>query len=229
MTLSSGYGCRYPLVPDLARGVPRHPRWAGVRAGGVLLLASLSLSAATARAQDVSIVDVDARVNSVGRPVELRLDQGAYSIVPIGIGQGGQFEGWSSWSETTCSAIAGCPRTFPTTAKGFLGDYRVRSAAIGRVFVDGLELEAVREDDGLASAFVRLEDDDDREDDDRDDDDRDDDGRDDDDEREDEAYIRVSNMMVYPDDMLALANAPVTIFRAARHSRLRDHRLSGRR
>jgi hypothetical protein len=90
---------------------------------------------------DPIIVDIDATLHDTGNPVFVTLPAGTYSVTPIGIGDGGAYDAWNPWGDTSCTVPSGCPQTIPTTEIGWKFSYDVISDAIGAASVDGTPLE----------------------------------------------------------------------------------------
>ena len=89
---------------------------------------------------DPIIVDIDATLHDTENPVFVTLPAGTYSVTPIGIVDGGSYDAWNPWGDTTCTEPTGCPQTIPTTEIGWKFSYDVVSDAIGSAIVDGTPL-----------------------------------------------------------------------------------------
>ena len=104
-----------------------------------------TLTVCAARA-DALVVDIDATLRNTDDPVIVSLDEGTYSVVPIGIDDGGAYDAWNPWGDTSCEEPAGCPQTVPTTVIGWKVSYDVISDAITAVSVSGSPLTPVAEE-----------------------------------------------------------------------------------
>jgi len=98
----------------------------------------LSLSVFLLGSASAQIINLDAKTNGNASPVNLNLDAGTYTIDPIGITAGGDFDAWNAWGKTTCTSLNGCTRTIPTTVFGWLNVYSFGSADLTNVTINGL-------------------------------------------------------------------------------------------
>lgn len=120
----------------------------------VLVSAALGVVLVTEAAY-AAVVNINSRTNNRSNPVEIELAPGVYSVRPIGVEEGGSFDSWSPWISTSCSGPDRCPRTRPTTKKGWITDYAVCSPDIEAVSVEGTVLEPVIEQPtGVESFFL---------------------------------------------------------------------------
>ncbi|GMQ84123.1 MAG: hypothetical protein BMS9Abin06_0883 [Gammaproteobacteria bacterium] len=109
----------------------------------VHLVSVLLLYALTLHNAEAAIVNINSQVNYLGNPVEIFLDAGTYTVTPTGTADGGAYNAWNPWSNTSCADPAGCVRTSPTTVTGWMNRYEVISSDIAAVSVDGVELVPV--------------------------------------------------------------------------------------
>lgn len=86
----------------------------------------------------VNIVNIDSSVNDTSSPVTIFLEAGTYEVTPIGIEQGGAWDGWNAWGDTTCMEPTGCLAS-PTTW-GWLNAYVVISPELVAVTIEGRPL-----------------------------------------------------------------------------------------
>ena len=145
--------------------------------GTVLFIVSVSAS-------EAATVNINARHST---PVEIFLNPGMYSVTPIGISDGGDYDAWSPWSSSNCSDTNGCQRTYPTTNTGWVTDYYVESLDITHVNVNGSELTPVDTDPTPRFVNYWLS-------------------------TDSETYFHVADDMVYPDALSALDNAQSSFF-----------------
>lgn len=130
------------------------------------------------------IVNVDAEVNSVRRPVFVVLAPGTYEVTPVGVEQGGAWDAWTAWFAHNCTEPAGCRATWPTTSRGWRNGYDVVSRHLVSAAVEGAPLiptgvaPAVEERSG--SYFLQAG---------------------------SESRYHVDDLLVYPDPALALSAA----------------------
>lgn len=105
------------------------------------------------------IINIDSRVNDTFNPVTIFLEAGAYHVTPIGVEQGGAWDGWNAWGATTCIEPTGCPFTSPTTQMGWLNAYVVISPELGAVTVEGRSLTpgrfALVDEDVMGGYFLK--------------------------------------------------------------------------
>jgi hypothetical protein len=97
----------------------------------------LSLSVFLFGSASAQIINLDAKTNGNATPINLSLDAGTYTIDPIGMFAGGDFDAWNAWGKTTCTSLNGCIRTLPTTVKGWLNVYSFGSADLMNVTING--------------------------------------------------------------------------------------------
>lgn len=99
-------------------------------------------------------LDLDATIVGLDTPANRFLAAGTYQLDVIGIAGGGTFDAYNPWGFSSCSNPAGCPRTAPTTNRGFMTGLRILSASITLVTVDGILLDPVAGFLPIGSAFV---------------------------------------------------------------------------
>ena len=109
----------------------------------VRLVSALLLYALTLHNADAAIVNINSRVNYLGNPVDIFLDAGTYTVTPTGTTDSGAYNAWNPWSRTSCTDPVGCLLTSPTTVTGWMNRYEVISSDISAVGVDGIALEPV--------------------------------------------------------------------------------------
>jgi hypothetical protein len=134
------------------------------------------------------IVDVNS-LHGTATPDEIVLAAGTYVVTPVGIADGGAYDGWNPWGSTTCAAPGGCLLTVPTTVMGWKNAYDVISDDIVSVSVGGTPLVPVAVEPGgldqirnffLSSASV--------------------------------TRYHVDDQKAYPSALLALANPQASVF-----------------
>jgi len=113
----------------------------GIRAAFAAVFVGSACGAAAS--DDVVFVDVDATLHNSANPVIVELAAGTYVVTPIGIADGGAYEGWNPWGNATCATPTGCPQTLPTTDTGWKTSYEVLSDAITAVNVGEAALSPV--------------------------------------------------------------------------------------
>ena len=91
------------------------------------------------RVANAIIVNVNARVYGSGYPMYISLKAGTYDVTPIGVANGGAYDGWTAWGwfDIPCTDPNGCRRTSPTSVTGWLNSYQVYSNNFGSATVNG--------------------------------------------------------------------------------------------
>ncbi|MHC4270400.1 MAG: hypothetical protein ACYSTS_18335, partial [Planctomycetota bacterium] len=109
----------------------------------ILLMAILSLTfTLTTKTANAYIIDIDAQVyGSSGNAVDVFLDAGTYSVVPIGVEDGGAYNGWNAWGRTSPNiGPDGIP--WPSVdAYGWLNKYKVYSPNLTTAFLGGIPVD----------------------------------------------------------------------------------------
>ena len=75
------------------------------------------------RSRDVTIINVDARVNNKNNPVINYFRPGTYDVEFIGQSQGGMYDGWSRWN-----FVYECNENGENCTTGWLNDYEIESS-----------------------------------------------------------------------------------------------------
>ena len=130
-------------------------------------------------------VNINARINHQGNPAEVFLEAGTYTVVPIGTADGGTYDAWSLWSNTSCTNPTGCVRTSPTTVTGWLNVYTVLSPNITSVSIAGQSIAPSNEETIFSNFFLLTT---------------------------DETKYRVDDGIVYPADIVAQAHGQESVF-----------------
>ena len=109
----------------------------------VIVLAATLLIVPIAKAEPTSplIVNVNSRIYGPGSPLNIFLEAGTYSVIPIGTADGGAYNAYNNWGYTTSTNPDGNPITSPTTYTGWLNLYDVHSANFEAVTVDGTSID----------------------------------------------------------------------------------------
>lgn len=97
----------------------------------------LSLSLFIFGNASAQIINLDAQTNGDVTPINLNLVAGTYTIDPIGIISGGDFDAWNAWGKTTCTSLNGCRRNDIPKPLGWLNVYSFASADLTNVFING--------------------------------------------------------------------------------------------
>ena len=109
---------------------------------GFLVVALAAAFGGAVASADPIVVDLDATLNDTANPVFVTLPAGTWGVTPIGLGDGGAYDAWNPWGDTTCTEPSGCPQTIPTTEVGWKFSYDVISDAFGAASANGTPLEA---------------------------------------------------------------------------------------
>ena len=97
----------------------------------------------TSAAADPIIVNINASLRNMDDPVIVTLDAGTWSVTPIGPADGGAYDDWNPWGETSCEDPEGCAQTIPTTVEGWKNSYDVISDSLAAVTVSAAPLTHV--------------------------------------------------------------------------------------
>ncbi|MEQ9551699.1 MAG: hypothetical protein RIM23_19080 [Coleofasciculus sp. G3-WIS-01] len=75
------------------------------------------------RSRDVTIINIDARVNNNDNPVINYLKPGTYDVQFIGQSQGGMYDAWSRWN-----FVYECDENGENCTTGWLNEYYIKSS-----------------------------------------------------------------------------------------------------
>jgi hypothetical protein len=103
---------------------------------GIAIAISGTVYADEVEVKPIPIINIDSQKNGVSNPITVFLHDGTYLAKFIGTGDGGTYNAWNPWGDTTCSDSDGC-----TTFKGWLNNYVIASPNIIAVSIDDIVLE----------------------------------------------------------------------------------------
>jgi hypothetical protein len=98
------------------------------RALSLGVLAVVIASSASAN----QIINISSFSHRISSPLEIALDAGTYTLMPITQAEGGQFTAWNTWNS---GQVTGCSPSGINCAHGWLWSYSISSPSLGDVEV----------------------------------------------------------------------------------------------